>query len=70
MLSNNENTKPSFHEKIRIANVRETDYQDICNQIERLVEISKTYDDMETVKMMKEIVPEFKSQNSKYSVLD
>jgi FlaA1/EpsC-like NDP-sugar epimerase len=70
VLSNNENTKPSFHEKIRIANVRETDYQDICNQIERLVEISKTYDDMETVKMMKEIVPEFKSQNSKYSVLD
>ena len=70
VLNEKENTKPSFHEKIRIAQVREYDYDQVCNDIEELVSISHKYDDMATVKKMKEIVPEFKSNNSKYEVLD
>ena len=65
-----EGTKPTFHEKIRIAEVRECDFADISRQVNELVEISKHYDDMETVKKMKEIVPEYKSNNSKYEELD
>ncbi len=70
VLSNEENTKPSFHEKIRIANVREYDYESVKKDIEELIAISLKYDDMETVKKMKEIVPEFKSNNSIYKRLD
>jgi FlaA1/EpsC-like NDP-sugar epimerase len=70
VLSNNENTKPSFHEKIRIACVREYDYDEVNKEIAQLIEISNTYDDMKIVGMMKEIVPEYKSLNSKYEVLD
>ena len=70
VLSNEENTKPSFHEKIRIANVREYDYESVKKDIEELIAISLKYDDMETVRKMKEIVPEFKSNNSIYKRLD
>lgn len=70
VLSRTENTLPSFHEKIRIAKVREYDYATACEQIDRLVETARTYDDMATVKLMKEIVPEYVSNNSKYSVFD
>ena len=70
VLSNEENTKPSFHEKIRIANVREYDHESVKKDIEELIAISMKYDDMETVKKMKEIVPEFKSNNSIYKRLD
>ena len=70
VLNELEGTKPTFHEKIRIADVRECDFADISRQVNELVEISKHYDDMETVKKMKEIVPEYKSNNSKYEVLD
>ena len=70
VLSNEENTKPSFHEKIRIANVREYDYESVKKDIEELIAISMKYDDMETVRKMKEIVPEFKSNNSIYKRLD
>jgi FlaA1/EpsC-like NDP-sugar epimerase len=70
VLNELEGTKPTFHEKIRIADVRECDFTDISRQVNELVEISKHYDDMETVKKMKEIVPEYKSNNSKYEVLD
>ena len=70
VLNDKESTKPSFHEKIRIANVREYDYSEVKRDIEELIEVSKQYDDMLTVKKMKEIVPEFKSNNSVYEALD
>ena len=70
VLNDKESTKPSFHEKIRIANVREYDYSEVKRDIEELIEVSKQYDDMLTVKKMKEIVPEFKSNNSIYEELD
>ena len=70
VLNELEGTKPTFHEKIRIAEVRECDFADISRQVDELVEISKRYDDMETVKKMKEIVPEYKSNNSIYEELD
>ena len=70
MLSTEENTKPSFHEKIRIASVREYDYGEVSKAIDELIAVSLEYDDMATVKKMKEIVPEFISNNSVYSVLD
>ncbi len=70
VLNELEDTKPTFHEKIRIAQVREYDYDEVCKAVDELVEISKKYDNMATVKKMKEIVPEYKSNNSVYEVLD
>jgi rmlD substrate binding domain protein len=70
VLSTTENTLPSFHEKIRIAKVREYDYNEVSKQIDSLIALSHTYDDMAIVEKMKEIVPEYVSNNSKYSVLD
>lgn len=70
MLNEKESTKPSFHDKIRIANVREYDYTEVSKQIDNLIEKSKLYDEMLTVKCMKEIVPEYKSNNSIYEKLD
>jgi len=70
VLNELEGTKPTFHEKIRIAQVREYDYDEVNADIEELTEIAKKFDDMETVKKMKEIVPEYKSNNSVYEVLD
>ncbi len=70
VLNELEGTKPTFHEKIRIAEVREYDYEQICKDVDELFEIAKLYDDMETVKKMKEIVPEYKSNNSIYEKLD
>ncbi|MBP5713765.1 MAG: polysaccharide biosynthesis protein [Prevotella sp.] len=70
VLNELEGTKPTFHEKIRIAEVREYDYNQVNKDIEDLVEISRHYDDMETVRKMKEIVPEYKSNNSIYEELD
>ena len=70
VLNELEGTKPTFHEKIRIASVREYDYQEINNDVEELIEIAKQYDNMAIVKKMKEIVPEYKSNNSVYEVLD
>lgn len=70
VLNKEETTMPSFHDKIRIAKVRQYDYDTVERDIEDLVETSKHYDDMATVKKMKEIVPEFKSNNSVYEVLD
>lgn len=70
VLNKEETTMPSFHDKIRIAKVRQYDYDTVERDIEDLVEISKHYDDMATVKKMKEIVPEFKSNNSVYEMLD
>lgn len=70
MLNEKESTKPSFHDKIRIAEVREYDYTEVSKQIDDLIEKSKLYDEMLTVKCMKEIVPEYKSNNSIYEKLD
>ena len=70
VLSTTENTLPSFHEKVRIAKVQEYDYDVVNQQIEQLLQISRTYDGMQIVKMMKSIVPEYVSNNSVYSVLD
>ena len=70
VLNELEGTKPTFHEKIRIAEVREYDYEAVNKDIEDLIAISKNYDDMETVRKMKEIVPEYKSNNSVYEKLD
>ena len=70
VLNEKETTKPSFHEKIRIATVREYDYDEVCKDIDELYEIGKQFDDMKTVGKMKEIVPEYRSNNSVYSSLD
>ena len=71
MLNDKEKTKPTFHEKIRIAKVREYDFDQVSKDIDELIEISKQFDDIATVKKMKEIVPEYKSENSpKYETLD
>jgi FlaA1/EpsC-like NDP-sugar epimerase len=70
VLNELEGTKPTFHEKIRIAEVREYDYATVCKDINELIEISQHYDDMATVAKMKQIVPEYKSNNSVYEKLD
>ena len=70
VLNELEGTKPSFHEKIRIAEVRQYDYDEVNKCIEELTEIAKEFENMATVKKMKEIVPEYKSNNSVYEVLD
>ena len=70
VLNEAEGTKPSFHEKIRIAEVREYDYKEVEKDIDELIELSKQYDNMATVAKMKEIVPEYKSNNSIYEQLD
>ena len=70
VLNEKENTQPTFHSKIKIAKVREYDYEDACRQVNDLVKASVTESDMEIVKRMKDMVPEFKSQHSVYEVLD
>ena len=70
VLNENENTKPSFHKKIRIAMVRNYEYEDAERDIEELCQIAAQYDDMATVKKMKDIVPEYVSKHSRYEVLD
>ena len=70
MLNEAENTKPSFHEKIRIAQVREYDYKQVSKDIDELIALSGKFDDLATVKKMKEIVPEYRSNNSIYEELD
>lgn len=70
VLNENEKTLPSFHKKIRIAIVRNYEYEDALREIEELRDISVKYDDMETVRKMKQIVPEYVSKHSRYEVLD
>jgi FlaA1/EpsC-like NDP-sugar epimerase len=70
VLNDAEQTKPTHHPKIKIAAVREYDYAEALKNEEELLELSKNYDDMAIVKKMKEIVPEYKSQHSKYEALD
>ncbi|MBR2778280.1 MAG: polysaccharide biosynthesis protein [Prevotella sp.] len=70
LLNVAETTKPSFHDKIRIASVREYDYEAVCKDIDELQAISETIDETATVRKMKQIVPEYKSNNSVYEKLD
>ena len=70
LLATRENTKPTSHDKILIASVREYDYEDVCDDIDVLIRDSYQLDSMALVAKMKDLVPEFKSMNSKYSVLD
>ena len=70
LLATKENTKPTSHDKIMIASVREYDYEDVNVEIESLIQDSYQFDPMRTVGQMKDLVPEFKSLNSRYSILD
>jgi len=70
VLNDLEGTKPTFHEKIRIAQVRAYVFEEVSKEIDELVEIAKLFDNMATVKKMKVIVPEYKSNNSVYEELD
>ena len=70
VLNDQEINKPTQNDKIKIATVREYDFAEVCNNIERLIANSYKYDDMETVANMKEIVPEYKSNHSVYEILD
>ena len=70
VLNDAEQTKPTHHPKIMIASVREYDYEVARQNEVRLLEASRTFDDMAIVKLMKEIVPEYKSKCSKYEALD
>ena len=70
LLASKENTYPTDNAKVFRARVREYDYQEVCRSIDVLVERSISVDKMGTVRLMKQIVPEFKSKNSEYEVLD
>lgn len=70
LLNVKELTKPTYHDKIMIANVREYDYDEVKVRIQNLVDMSYTYDQMKIVKAMKDIVPEFVSKNSCFEALD
>lgn len=70
LLNKAEYTKPTHHEKIMIANVREYEYQQVSQLIDSLIKVSYDYDEMRTVRKMKEIVPEFQSINSPFEAVD
>ena len=70
VLNDAEATVPTIHPKIKIAKVRNYSYELAKQNEEELLKLSYTFDDMAIVKKMKEIVPEYKSQQSKYKALD
>jgi FlaA1/EpsC-like NDP-sugar epimerase len=70
LLNNAENTIPTYHEKILIASVREYDFTWVYSQVDDLIDLAQKHFLMETVSKMKEIVPEFISNNSIYQKLD
>lgn len=70
LLNVKELTKPTYHEKIMIATVREYDYDEVKERIQKLIDVSYTYDQMKIVAAMKDIVPEFVSKNSCFEALD
>lgn len=70
LLNVKELTKPSYHDKIMIATVREYDYDEVKERIQKLIDVSYTYDQMKIVSAMKDIVPEFISKNSCFEALD
>ena len=70
VLSNEENTIPTHHKKIKIARVRRYEYAEILPTYNELEQLSRAVQIWETVKLMKQTVPEFKSKNSKFEELD
>ena len=70
LLNVKEVTKPTYHDKIMIATVREYDYDEVKERIQKLIDVSYTYDQMKIVSAMKDIVPEFISKNSCFEALD
>jgi len=70
LLNNKENTLPTYHPQIMIAKVAESDFHLISQQVQELENLLNTHDNIRIVKKMKEIVAEFKSQNSVYAKLD
>ena len=70
VLSNNENTLPTDHSRIRIAKVREYNYDDACAAVNELERLSREVVIPDMVKLMKQIVPEFISKNSQFEVYD
>jgi len=70
LLNDKEHTKPTYNEKIMIADVREYDYDEVKVKIHELEEIAATYDQMKIVEKMKELVPEYVSKNSIFEQLD
>ena len=70
VLAKGEGEVPTVHPKIRVAKVREYEYEDVCQQFDELEQLAKTAGDMEIVRKMKMIVPEFKSNNSRYEEID
>jgi FlaA1/EpsC-like NDP-sugar epimerase len=70
LLANAEEVKPTHHEKIMVADVREYEYAKVSKRIETLINLSYEYNDMRTVKKMKELVPEFRSKNSPFESVD
>ena len=70
VMNDQETTLPTFHPKIKIARVREYDYDEVCRQVDELVRSAATESDMKIVRRMKAMVPEFKSQHSVYEALD
>jgi FlaA1/EpsC-like NDP-sugar epimerase len=70
LLNIAEHTKPTHHEKIMIADVREYEYEEVSQKVEALIRTSYEYDDMQIVKKMKEIVPEYQSINSPFEAVD
>ena len=70
LLNKAEHTKPTYHEKIMIADVREYEYEEVNRNVNALIQVSYDYDDMRTVKAMKRMVPEFRSINSPFEAVD
>lgn len=70
VLNEEETTLPTYHPKIKIAKVREYDYEEACQALDSLFEASMAESDMEIVRLMKQLVPEFRSQHSVYKALD
>ena len=70
VLSNEENTIPTGHEKIRVAKVREYEYDRVAERLERLHRLAMEGNVPDMIRLMKHLVPEFKSQNSEYEKYD
>lgn len=70
MLSNEENTIPTAHSRIRVAKVRSYSYEDALTTVNRLHELARQVNIPDMVRLMKEMVPEYKSKNSKYEIYD
>ena len=70
VLANNENTLPTSHNRIRIAKVREYDYDEAKKAVDDLEELSRAVEIPDMVKYMKKVVPEFKSKNSRFEIYD